>query len=290
MRYTTIVSAETLCQHYQDPDWRILDTRFDLADPDAGREKYAEGHIPGAVYVHLDEQLSGPVTASTGRHPLPSPGGLLQWLAAEDIRPEHQVVIYDDLAGAMAARGWWLLKLLGFRQVAVLDGGLPQWQHRGYPLQKGAPANSGVAIEPAAIPSIHFPATTIVDTAAVLSNLQSPQFTLVDARAPQRFRGEQEPVDTVAGHIPGAINRPLQANLDTTGCFKSAQQLAQEWQTLLAAQPADRLVHMCGSGVTACHNLLAMEIAGLSGSRIYSGSWSEWICDPCRPVVTGEEG
>ncbi|UTW11907.1 sulfurtransferase [Marinobacterium rhizophilum] len=261
----------------------LLDCRFSLADKGYGRRVYAEGHIPGAYYLDLDEDLAAPVVAGSGRHPLPDMARLVARLRGCGVEPDVQVVLYDDCSGAMAARGWWLLRGLGLASVAVLDGGINAWMGEG------------------AVPSVELPAKPVTseprwqgcwsgegvfDAAMVADNLAQASFVLVDARSGERFRGEQEPIDPVAGHVPGALNRPLTDNLQQ-GRFKSPQQLRDEWSTLLGGRSASQVVHMCGSGVTACHNQLAMEIAGLVGSGLYPGSWSEWIQEPLRPVATG---
>ncbi|MEH6813385.1 MAG: sulfurtransferase [Motiliproteus sp.] len=282
--YDTLVSAGILQQQLNHPDWVILDARFNLSDTEAGRQAYQQGHIPGAYYVHLDEQLSSPITAESGRHPLPDPQTLADWLGSVGIGADTQVVIYDDMGGAMAGRCWWLLKTLGHQAAAVLDGGLSHWQEQGFAVTFDTTA--------AAIPcafQMQWQSGAVIDMQRVLVNLDKATFQLVDARAPERYRGEQEPIDPVAGHIPRALNRALNLNLGADGCFKSPQQLQQEWQALLADQGPETIVHMCGSGVTACHNHLAMEYAGLTGSRVYAGSWSEWIRGSKRPVATSSD-
>ncbi len=280
MSYRTLVDAATLAAHREDPSWVVLDCRFSLADTEQGRRLYAQGHIPGAGYVHLDEDLSGTISADTGRHPLPDSAAVAARLGALGIAADSQVVLYDDAGGAMAARGWWLLRSLGHTHVAVLDGGLPAWLAAGQSVTAEAPR-----VTPKAFQGTLDPAA-VVTTAQVLDNLRDEHFLLVDARSPERFRGEEEPIDPVAGRIPGAINRPLQANLDAQGRFLPPPALKAAWSTLLGRWSPDAVVHMCGSGITACHNLLAMEHAGLAGSRVYAGSWSEWIRDSERPVAT----
>lgn len=261
----------------------VLDARFNLADTEAGRSAYLAGHIPGAVYVHLDAQLSSPVTPITGRHPMPDLKALASWFSSVGVQQGKQIVVYDDMAGAMAARCWWLLKLLGYSKVAVLDGGFPQWEVNGFSVE-----NSPVELPEEWLPpnfaDCESSAYELVSTESVLENVGKTQFLLVDARTPERFAGEQEPIDPIAGHVPGALNRPLQDNL-INGCFKSADQLRTEWSSILEGRKASDVVHMCGSGVTACHNLLAMEHAGLLGSKVYAGSWSEWIRNPQHPIA-----
>ncbi|MCV6588230.1 MAG: sulfurtransferase [Marinobacterium sp.] len=275
--YTTLVTTGQLNQHLD--EWLVLDCRFDLADPDAGRRAYAAGHIPGAFFLHQEDDLSSVITEQTGRHPLPDPNRLANRLAALGLSEGRQVVVYDDMGGAMAGRLWWLLRWLGHDAVALLDGGFPAWLGDEMDVSK----------KPVMVQSGNFeyhlrPEMTLsVDD--IQQQLYKPHLTLVDARAEARFLGEQEPIDPVAGHIPGALNRPLMDNL-VDGRFKPAGVLHAEWTDLLAGRGADQVVHMCGSGITACHNQLAMEVAGLTGSRLYPGSWSEWIRDPARPVAT----
>lgn len=275
--YTTLVTTEQLNTHLD--EWLVLDCRFDLGDTDAGRRAFAAGHIPGAFYLHMDEDLSSPVTETTGRHPLPDPERLANRLAALGLSTGRQVVAYDDMGGAMAARLWWLLRWMGHDAVAVLDGGFPAWLGAGMEVShKPVMVQSGDF-------EAHMQPELALDVEALQAQLYERQIALIDARGEARFRGEQEPIDPVAGHVPGALNRPLTDNL-LDGLFKPAGVLHAEWQDMLAGRRAEEVVHMCGSGITACHNLLAMEVAGLTGSRLYPGSWSEWIRDPQRPVAT----
>ncbi len=260
----------------------LIDCRHQLPDPAYGRRVYAEGHLPGAYFLHLDDDLSGPRTGRNGRHPLPDVGGLALTLGELGIGPDTQVVAYDDAGGMFAARAWWLLRWLGHTAVAVLDGGLPAWQAAGLPLDCAVPArhgNGGFLLRPA----LEF----TLDADALQARLTDPQLRLIDARAANRFAGQDETLDPVGGHIPGALNRFFQLNLAEGGGFKPASRLAEEWTALLAGQPAASTIHQCGSGVTACHNLLALAHAGLGGGRLYPGSWSEWCADPARPVATG---
>jgi len=277
--FTTLISIQQLSSEIASGgnDLVVLDCRFNLMNPAQGEQLYLEGHIPGAVYIDLDRDLSSPITDQTGRHPLPDYDHLAERLRQSGVSFDSQVVVYDDCAGAMAGRAWWLLKVLGHTAVAVLDGGYPAWHAAALP----------VTAEPGSVVLGNFSAnidnSMIVTVSEIESDDQGKQ--LIDARTVERFRGEQEPIDPVAGHIPGAINRPLQLNLTEAGLFKSAAQLKHEWQALLAGRNPDQIIHYCGSGVTACHNYLAMEIAGLSGSQIYAGSWSEWIRDPKRTIA-----
>ena len=264
---------------------RAVDCRFDVVAPGAdtsrGEHDWAASHLPGAVYAHLDRDLADLSVKGRGRHPLPSETAFAASLARWGIGPDTPVVAYDDGSGAMAARLWWLLRLAGHRDVAVLDGGIAAWRAAGLPEESGAPA---VAPE---VHPVRFDASAIATSDQVLALASDPSQVLLDARAAPRFRGEVEPIDPVAGHVPGALNRPFQDNLGADGRFKPPAALRAEFETLLAGRGANHAVLMCGSGVTACHNLLAMAHAGLDGARIYAGSWSEWIVDPARPVARG---
>lgn len=283
MYINTLVSTEDLARHLEDPQWVVFDCRFTLTDPEAGRRAYAEGHIPGARYAHLDEDLSGPIVPGrTGRHPLPDPAVLADKLYNWGVGVNKQVVVYDDSFGAMAVRMWWLLRWLGHPAVALLDGGLSKWKREMRPLTTEVPqAVKGNCV---CLPE----ASQIVTAEDVLRVMQGSDELIIDARPERRFTGEFEPLDPVAGHVPGAINWNFEENLDIDGTFLPPEALRENFQSLLNGRPPWKVIHMCGSGVTACHNLLAMEIAGLPGSRLYPGSWSEWITDPQRPVATGE--
>lgn len=273
-----LVSAADLASHLGDAAWVAVDCRHDLAKLDAGEAAYAAGHLPGAVFAHLDRDLSGPMTGRNGRHPLPDAATLAARLGCLGIGLDTMVVAYDDGPGMFAARLWWLLRWLGHERVAVLDGGLAAWKAAGHPLETARP-------QPAAKVLPWKAALDVVSAGEVLENIERRGFQLVDARAPDRFRGENETLDPVGGHIPGAVNRFFRDNLGPDGRFKAAAQLRDEWLALLGDRSPGAVVHQCGSGVTACHNLLAMEVAGLSGSRLYAGSWSEWVSDPARPVA-----
>ncbi len=279
MRYSTLVSTDVLASHISDPAWVVIDCRFSLADAAAGGMLYAGRHIPGAHYAHLDRHLSARVTDLTGRHPLPEPEMLRQRLGEWGITPQSQVVVYDDAGGAIAARLWWLLRWLGHEAVAVLDGGWSRWCEAGGEQQKMVPVT---------LPSsfVGQPNNRMwLTTDQLQEALAKDEIVLVDARAPERFSGEVEQIDPVAGHIPEAVNHPFQNNLNRVGLFKPADHLRHAFEPLLRGRLPQQVVHTCGSGVTACHNLLAMEIAGLTGSRLYAGSWSEWIRDRERPCV-----
>ena len=280
MPYTTLIDIAALKAHLHDPDWVIVDCRFNLMEPEAGRRAYHENHLPDARYAHLNDDLSGPITPETGRHPLPDPTRLAQRLGDWGISHHTQVIAYDDLGGMLAAaRLWWLLRWLGHETVAVLDGGLPAWLKAGLPLTAELPVVSSTRFD--ARPDDRLWLTTAQVQALPPGNL------VLDARGAARYRGEMEPVDPVAGHIPGAVNLPTDGHLTPEGGFLPIVELRARFDTALPGKPPAAIVHSCGSGVTACHNLLAMEAAGLPGSRLYPGSWSEWIRDPGRPVATG---
>ncbi|TPQ26426.1 sulfurtransferase [Methylomonas koyamae] len=280
MTYTTLISAATLAANLDNPNWRIFDCRFSLADSAAGFKFYRSGHIPGAVYADLNQDLSSPVQAYTGRHPLPNFDSLAEKLGKWGVNNRSQVVVYDDAGGAFAGRMWWLLRSMGHTQVAVLDGGYGHWRKQGLPTATALPKISASAFR-AYLDNRQWLGASQVET-----GLASRSIILVDARTPERFLGKVEPIDPVAGHVPGAINRPLQSNLDRNGLFLAPDQLRQQFTDLISPFPAERVVHMCGSGVTACHNLLAMEIAGLGGSKLYAGSWSDWIRNRNRSVAS----
>lgn len=270
-----LVSAEQLAAH---PEWRVFDCRHDLTNTEYGRQAYARGHIPGALFLHLDDDLSGATSGSNGRHPLPDPERFAQRMSACGVDATTPVVAYDNEGGIFAARLWWLLRWLGHEQVAVLDGGLAGWRRSGRALEECLPA-----VAPRSFTAR--PQDMAVDVGQVLAGLGSNDILIVDARSPERFRGENETLDPVGGHIPGAVNRFYFDNLDDDGCFfKPADELHSEFAALLAGRPAAQVVQQCGSGVTACHNLLAMELAGWPGSKLYPGSWSEWCADAARPV------
>jgi len=278
--WTTLVQAETLSVGLSRPDVVVLDCRFDLAENNAGENAWMQAHIPGARYAHLDRDLSGPLQPAKGRHPWPEAADFGERLQRWGISPQTQVVAYDDESGAFAARAWFLLRALGHEKVAVLDGGWKRWAALGLPVDSRVPVPITAKYHAA------FDPRRILDADQVAEALQAGEL-LIDARAPARFRGEEERLDRVAGHVPGAVNRPLTDNL-VDGRFKSPGQLAEEFRALLDGLPANRAIAMCGSGVTACHHLLAMERAGLPGARLFAPSWSGWISDPDRPIATGE--
>lgn len=262
----------------------IVDCRFDLADPGKGEREYAAGHIPGAVYAHLDRDLAdlSRQREGLGRHPLPDAAAFSAALSRWGWRPGLAVVAYDGMGGALAAaRLWWLLRLAGIGEAAVLDGGYAAWADAGLPVDAEPPARAATRCE------LRFDPALAASHEELLGNLADPALLVLDARNAPRYRGEVEPIDPVAGHVPGALNRPFSDNLDADGRFKPPAALREEFAALLGAREPARVVHMCGSGVTACHNLLAMEYAGLAGSRVYPPSWSGWISDAARPVATG---
>ena len=277
-----LVDSRWLQENLGKPGVVVVDCRFSLADAQAGRRAYAAGHIPGAVYADLEKDLSGPVTEHSGRHPLPNPESLAERFSAWGIDETTQVIAYDDAGGAMAARLWWLARWLDHRYTALLDGGLGAWLQAGGTLETALPVDEPRPFQARVDDGLW------VDAAAVEARLEHGEFTLIDARAAERFTGSVEPIDAVAGHVPGAVNRPFTENLDAQGRFRPPADLREAFAGLLADRDPSQVVHMCGSGVTACHNLLAMELAGMPGSRLYAGSWSEWIRDPAHAVAVGE--
>ncbi|MEO5558388.1 MAG: sulfurtransferase [Dokdonella sp.] len=283
MTIRTLVSVDELAAMQARGDVLVVDCRQDLADADKGERNYAIAHIPGAVYAHLVRDLSDLSRHGVGRHPLPADAAFSSALSRWGWRPDLDVVAYDDANGALAAaRLWWLLRLAGHLRVAVLDGGLAAWRAAGFALEAGEvrrePTQAQVAIDR--------------DHAVWFDEIERSRadgsVVVLDARAAPRYRGEVEPIDPVAGHVPGALNRPFSDNLDANGRFKAKDELRREFEQLLGARDVRTVAHSCGSGVTACHNLLAMEHAGLVGSRVFAPSWSGWISDPSRPVASGE--
>jgi thiosulfate/3-mercaptopyruvate sulfurtransferase len=284
MTYRTLISVDELVRYLDDPHFIVVDCRFSLADNERGRRDYLQAHIPGAVYAHLDEDLSGPVIkGQTGRHPLPSIEKATSVFSDWGIEPGIQVVAYDDLGGALAAvRLWWMLRWLGHHDVAVLDGGWQIWQRAGYAIQEGNQSKSKRQFNPQPHPE------KIATTKEVNERIGCQPSCIVDARTVDRFRGENEIIDPVAGHIPGALNLPFPENLTPTGIFRPPKELRQMYMDLLGDLPSEQAILYCGSGVTSIHNILAMVHAGLKEPRLYAGSWSEWILDPACPVATGE--
>lgn len=282
MSYSTLISTDKLAAHLDDPQWVVIDCRFVLSETEAGRALYRQSHIPGARYAHLDDDLSSTITADSGRHPLPDPYTLAEKLGQWGIDKQTQMVVYDDAFGAMAVRLWWLLRWLGHEAVALLNGGLPKWQREKRPMDAELPEVTPKTFE------MQVNNALWVDAHTVDSIREHHDHLLIDARAEERYTGMIEPLDKVAGHIPGAINYPYEDNLAFSGEFMSAEELKGEYKDLIGNRNPVNVIHMCGSGVTACHNILAMEHAGLKGSRLYAGSWSEWITRSERPVATGE--
>ncbi len=281
--YTTLISTQELATHLGSPDWVIFDCRFTLTDPDGGRYAYDAGHIPGARYVHLDNDLCSPMGDKTGRHPLPDPRLLTEKLCKWGVGINRQVVVYDDSYGSMAARMWWLLRWLGHPDVALLDGGYPKWLREKRPIAKESPADIHSA-SCACLPE----RSQWVSAEDVMQAMKDGRTRLIDARPDRRFTGEYEPFDPIPGHIPGSVNWSFEENLDIDGTMLPPEALREQYQALLKGASPHDVIHLCGSGVTACLNVLAMEAAGLPGSRLYPGSWSEWITDPSRPIATGE--
>lgn len=281
MSYQTIVSANDLAQKLNNPNWVILDCRDSLMDKEFGYKSYLEGHIPSASYCYLYDDFSSPITHRTGRHPAPKVDELANKLGNWGIDANTQVVVYDDMSGAFAGRMWWQLRALGHKNIAVLDGGLKYWLAQELPM-----TTEVIKPEPKQF-AVDFNPEQLITVNQVSKNITEENFSLLDARAAARYRGEVEPIDPIAGHVPKAINRDFNMNLDEQGLFISADKLKQQFQPLVDDAPNQQVVHMCGSGVTACHNMLAMEIAGLSDSKLYLGSWSEWITDPDREIAIG---
>ena len=273
---TTLVSTAELAAN---PRWRIFDCRHDLATPTLGEEQYREAHLPGALFAHLDHDLSAPKTGRNGRHPLPQAEVFASWLGKSGLKPSDQVVCYDAGNGAMAARLWWMLRWIGHDAVAVLDGGMAKWLAEKRPVTAEVPRFAPSRYSLNREPQGHMSVSDV--------EKHHKKMLLLDARAPARYRGDQEPIDPVAGRIPGARNRFNMDNVSPQGTFKSAGELRREFQAVLGDRAPSEAVHYCGSGVAACHNLLAMEVAGLSGGRLFAGSWSEWSADPERPVEKG---
>jgi thiosulfate/3-mercaptopyruvate sulfurtransferase len=283
MMFDKLVSIDTLVAHIDDPNWRIFDCRHDLGNTGYGEQAYVKGHIPGALFLHCDRDLPGPMNGSNGRHPLPDIETFARRMSACGIGPDTQVVAYDNEASAFASRLWWLLRWLGHDKVAVLDGGLPGWRRAKQPLVADVPVVAPVGFVPQ-------PRDMTVDAAYVLKHLHAPDMLMIDGRSEERYAGQNETLDPVAGHIPGALNRFYFDCLDDAAVhFKPADELRAEFLDLIDTRDPGSVVHVCGSGVTACVNILGMEIAGLPGAKLYPGSWSEWCSDPSRPFATGDQ-
>jgi thiosulfate/3-mercaptopyruvate sulfurtransferase len=284
MAFTTLISTDALAKHIKDAAYAIVDCRFKLDDPAWGQRKYADSHIPGAVYADLNRDLSSMPSGANGRHPLPDPISLGLTLGLFGIEPGVQVVAYDQDNGMFASRLWWLLRWVGHPAVAVLDGGFAKWTAEGRATRGGAERRRRTEFKAERQPHM------MVDATAVNELTGRSDWRLVDARAPERYRGDVEPLDKKAGHIPTAVNHFYQTNMNERGTFQTPEQLRAHFAPTLGEVPAERIVCYCGSGVTACHNLLAMEHAGLTGAKLYAGSWSEWSADDSRPVAVGAGG
>lgn len=281
MSWTTLIGADELA-HAID-HCIVIDCRYDLANPRAGASAYAQAHIPSAGFIDMDTQLSAPKSGQNGRHPMPSSDAVRTLLESIGLNDDTQLVVYD-VGGMASGRLWWMTRWIGHERVAVLDGGLKAWQGAGFPVS----AEAG-RVRPAGRLSARTALSTLVDADTVAKASANASRVLIDARAPDRFRGENETIDPVAGHIPGSLNRPWSLNLREDGRFKPAPFLRAEFEALLAGRNASEVINSCGSGVSACHNILAMTHAGLSGAALYGGSWSEWVADPGRPVATGPQ-
>jgi thiosulfate/3-mercaptopyruvate sulfurtransferase len=276
--YELLIRADELAAALDDPQLLVVDVRHDLGDHTLGKRKYDESHIPGAHFLRVETDLAGPHTGKNGRHPLPSIEAFVATMSALGVDASKQVVAYDNGTSTYSARLWWMLRWLGHRNVAVLDGGFRAWEAAGLPTTTEVPERRPARFEPKV-------SETPVTVDTLVAHRDEPDYTLVDARGADRFRGENETIDPVAGHIPGSRSRPFTTNLNKDQTFKDVATLREEFEKLLAGRAPEQVVHSCGSGVTACNNLLAMELAGLSGSRLYPGSWSEWSSDPERPIA-----
>lgn len=281
MKYTTLISVQELQTHLGDPTWKIVDCRFSLTSPDSKQQEYLQAHIPGAVYAHLDKNLSGRVIlGKTGRHPLPDIDRLARFFSQIGIDESIQVVAYDDAGGSSAAvRLWWLLRWMGHTSVAVLDGGWQEWLQAGYLVKCGREKSATKKFTP------HLRPELVVISGDDLQQITDSSVIIVDARSNERYIGENEPIDPIAGHIPGALNAPHQENLDDQGRFLTKEQLRQRYLELLGEVANAQVIFYCGSGVTACHDILAFQHAGLGEARLYAGSWSEWITSGERPIA-----
>ena len=276
--FDLLIRANELAAALGDPQLIIVDVRHDLGDHSLGRRKYDEGHVPGAHFLRVETDLSGPHTGRNGRHPLPTIDAFVATMSALGVDASKQVVAYDGGTSTYSARLWWMLRWLGHRNAAVLDGGFRAWESAGLPTSTEVPERRPARFEPKV-------SETPVTLDSLVAHRDEPDYTLVDARGADRFRGENETIDPVAGHIPGSRSRPFTTNLNKDQTFKDIATLREEFAALLAGRAPEQIVHTCGSGVTACNNLLAMELAGLTGSRLYPGSWSEWSSDPERPIA-----
>ena len=284
MKSSNLVTTSMLAEHLEDPDWIIIDCRFNLKFPEKGEKDYQEEHILGALYVHLDRDLAGPVQKGrSGRHPLPDPQTCIQTFSSLGINDGKQVVAYDDSGGAIAARLWWMLQWLGHEKSMLLDGGWEQWKHEERPCSgKRESERKGEF-------NAKSPKPWIFDAEQISPSMKNGEILLLDVRNSSRFRGEKEPIDPIAGHIPGAKNEPFQVNLDSNGLWKKGKDLRRQYLERFPELEQKKCVIYCGSGVTACHTFFALKEAGFNNHSIYPGSWSEWITDPSRPIAVGEE-
>lgn len=278
MNFTSIISAEQTLQHLNDPDWLVFDCRFDLNNEHLGFEKYKSGHIPNAIYADLNNDLSSPVSEKTGRHPLPDIQTISGKIGSWGIKPDTQVVVYDDVYGSYAGRLWWILRWLGHKNVAVLNGGLTQWERLHYPLSKETPKLHPTTFIAKPDESM------IADISIVEQSVSTPNITLIDVRDSDRYKGLREPIDKIAGHVPGSINIPWKTNLDENGLYLEKSELVTHYADLIHKKDIKNVIFMCGSGVTACHSLVALEYLAFQSARLYPGSWSEWIQDTDHPV------
>ena len=277
-----LVSARHLHDLIQAGKCVVVDCRFDLTGPEKGHANWLAAHIPGAGYAHLDNDLAAPISPDSGRHPLPDASAFAEFLASLGWSPGTLLVAYDDGSNAIASRLWWLMRYFG-QAAALLDGGLAAWVAAGLPLESGT-----IQQEPSEVTKLESDARMMVSSGQLHNDIDAGRLMVLDARSPQRFSGRMETLDSKGGHIPGALNRPLELNLTEDGKFKQPADLRSEFEAVLGGRDHSRVAHSCGSGVTACHNLFAMELAGLSGSLLYPGSWSEWIRDPARPIASGD--
>jgi len=276
--HTTLISTDVLAEDLANPSWLIADCRYNLNDEGWGRAQYEIAHIPGAVFVDVAHDLAGPRTGTNGRHPLPSIEDMAATFGRLGIADATQVIAYDQEAGAFASRLWWMLRYLGHEAVAVLDGGFAKWMRERRSVRDGAEMRPPARFTPRVRKEMR---VTVEET---LAHVNDPSVLLIDARSPERYAGKPDPLDTIYGHIPGARNRYYRQNVDDAGMMRSAGELRADFEQVLEGTPASQAVMYCGSGITACHNLLAMEHAGLRGARLFAGSWSEWESDPNRPV------
>lgn len=277
-----LVTTESLASKLNDSAWVIFDCRHDLLDHGKSERLYHEGHVPGAHFAAVESVMSGVKTGKNGRHPLPEPTAVAEFFARHGVTRESTIVAYDDAGGLYAARLWWLARWIGFEGAKLLDGGWGKWTAEGRAITREVPTPKAVTVT-----NVVAAEALVWSADAVLRQLTDPTCALIDARAGERYRGEVEPIDPVAGHIPGALNRFYKANLNADLTFRPAAEIRREFEALIGGRAPARVGHQCGSGITACANIFAMEYAGLAGSKLYAGSWSEWVADPARPVAKG---